>query len=279
MAEYGHGNHWASVTNREDWVKDYLPEMLTNGKLEDESLVHGVFFENEFPTDEKVFAIRADSDMLSGLSLIAANEAVKQNLLVTFYPFVREGTVHRMKLTDILEWPEQIEAILTASAENDFPISFFDTKYFKNKSNYEIGEEYDFSISAIAYSAEIPERSFSFEGQDAINFLQRTGREPQFNAQGKVDPVVFDTSKLVALLPIDKNYPHEYEFQSPIHSIHETKFVGEAFYEFSIFVHREPDIPITLISKKVFFNTIPKVNDPLRGTMWMQGYLAEKQTR
>lgn len=200
---------------------------------------------------------------------------IKRNRLIKLflsYPLIQSKNSIRLKIIEINEWENFIEAVITGKTEEGHSISFFDTNYFLHKTLYEVGEVYDFSVSALAYDIEIlKENSFAFKGQEALDWLAKSGQEPTYDGKGNVEPVVFYLNELVAFLPTNKNYPDDIEFQSPIKRIENVKAFGKDFYKINITIFRDPDIEINLFAKTDFFNNTPKVNDAIRGIIWIQG--------
>lgn len=274
MKNEGHGGHWECLMELDYFVKEALPCLVKNGKLEDDEMVSAIFFDNETESTERLFSLSLDNN-LSALALVASNLERQSNEFISGYPFVKKGEDLLLKLTQIQEWSNKFEAVLTVETGDGKEFSFFDTKYYKNKKKYEVGSFYDFTVSALAYNAHIlEERSFSFEGEDAVNWLAKIGKEPELDAAGGVEPVVFDLSNLVAFFP-DGECKEDAEFQSPVASIDTEEVFQNKFYVFRIFLFREPDVSLKLYARQSFFDKPPTIGEPLRGFLWLQGYLSE----
>jgi hypothetical protein len=275
MAEQGHGDHWECVANLADVPHKILSVMLQKGDVIEKVEVMADCFGDGQEKIHTVFSISQNAN-LSAFALIVSNEKNNTNEVVSAYPAVRNGKKIELKITCIKEWPNGVEAIIEGETENEYTISFFDTQYFKNKDRYKIGKTYVFAFSALAYSAEeLPEKSFSFEGQQAIDWLAKIGNKPDYDKKGNVQPVVFDMTKTVAFLP-HTEYPDDAEFQSPVSEVKEVDFWGTQLYKLRICIFRDPDICIDLYAKTSFFEHKPEINDPVRGLLWLQGYLYEE---
>lgn len=274
MVEYGHGNHWECVTTIERFLETHLVNIIQTGHPGEGAEVHGIFFENTSATTEQVFSIIGnDDDDVSVIALIVSDHEDETNEFFTSYPFIETGDIYQLRVESISEWPNQLEAVLNTVTDEGHSISFFDTKYFVNKDMYEIGKSYEFCLSALAYTAEIlMERSFSFEGQQAIDFLAKTGRQPEIDADGNVRPVVFGLSDLVAYLPRNDPFADDCEFQSPVTYVAKAKSIDKSLYQLRITIFRDSDISIDLYAKEELFQTAPQIGDPIRGVLWMQGY-------
>jgi hypothetical protein len=274
MAEQGHGNHWECVTKLDDLIKKQLPNLMQNGILEDKEEVNAIFFDDGVQSTETLFSIAAEGNF-SALALIVTSRDKSSNEFISGYPFVREGTKMELKITEIIEWDNKYEAVIIAETVDEHTLSFFDAKYYKNKDKYKVGGTYTFAIAALGYNVKIlNEKSFSFEGEKAIDWLTKIGRQPTLDAMGNVEPVVFDLSKLVTYLPRTE-YPDDAEFQSPINRIETVEAFDDEFYKLNITIFRDPDICINLYAKTSFFERKPQINDPVRGILWLQGYLCD----
>ncbi len=271
MAKTGHGNHWECVVELNKAVQEIVPSVLQNGSKIEKSEVIANCFENKIPTTTKILSISDDNEITPKI-LVAENPEEQTYEVVTGYPFIQSKSIIKLKIIEINEWENLIEAVITGETKDKEKISFFDTNYFLNKETYEIGKIYDFSISAMAYAVEIlEETSFSFEGQNAIDWHAKLGEEPIYDESGNIEPVVIHLDNLVALIQADEDYPDDAEFQSPIKSMKTIRAFDQDFYKFKITVFRDPDIDIDLYAKADFFNRKPKINYPLRGYIWLQG--------
>ena len=276
MEEKGHGDHWECLVSLDDLVKKHLIDLVQNGRLEDKEEVNAIFFEDEIQSTETIFSISFDND-LSGLALIVTNREKATNDFISSYPFVRVGERFLLKITEIKEWDNKYEAVIVAETKDEQIISFFDTKYYKYKEKYQIGNYYTFIVSALGYNVEfLKEKSFSLEGQQAVDWLAKIREEPSFDNKGQIEPVVFDLSNLVAYLPRHDDDPDDAEFQSPIINVEKLSAFQTDFHKFKIYLFRDPDIVVNLYTKESFFERKPTNEDSLRGVIWLQGYLAEE---
>lgn len=275
MTEYGHGSHWSCFTDEEALLTKHLRGLVEDGIVEDTAVLYGDFFEDQGPLETTVYSLALPDHPLSGIALVAINELEETSEFVSGYPYIKGGTTLRLRIDEIHEWPNHYEAVISGATASGAEISFFDTKYFAKKNAYRRGEEYEFSIAASAYSAEIPERTFQFEGEQALDFLAKTGRTPDRDEDGSISPVVFDLSNLVAYLPRGGVFPDDAEFQSPVVKVDETYSFDNAFYRLKIHLSRDPDVLIDLYAKQHLFSEAPEETNPVRGVLWMQGHLLD----
>lgn len=272
MTEQGHGNHWGCVGDITNVLQKILPSIVQEGTKMETSEIIADCFENEIPSKIEIFSITDEAELTAKI-LIATNKKEQTYEVITGYPFVQSKSSIRLKITKINEWQNLAEAVITGETEDGCSISFFDTNYFLQKESYQIGKIYDFSVFALGYDIEtLKENSFSFKGQEAIDWLAKSGQEPTYDENGNIEPVVFIIDQLVAFIPTDENYPDDVEFQSPINSIEKIQAFDKEFYKIKITIFRDPDIEIDLYAKTDYFDKEPRVKEAIRGFIWLQGY-------
>jgi len=209
--------------------------------------------------------------------LVVANKDKTAIEFISGYPFVRDGEKLHLKITEIKEWNNKYEAAIVAETKGKQTVSFFDTKYYKNKEKYKIGNYYTFAISALGYNVEcLKDKLFSFEGQKAVDWLAKIGKEPTITPNGEVEPIVFDLSELVSYLPQEDEFPDDAMFQSPVMTLEKISAFQVDLYKFKIQIFRDPDVFLDLYAKDSFFEKEPTTDDSLRGVIWLQGYLVEE---
>lgn len=272
MAEQGHGNHWECVEDMNNVLQNILPSIVQEGTKVETSEIFADCFENEIPSKTKIFSITNEEELTAKI-LIATNQEKQTNEVVSGYPYIQSKSSIRLTITEINEWQNLFEAVVTGETEDGHSISFFDTNYILHKESYKIGEVHDFSVFALGYDIEnLKENSFSFKGQEAIDWLAKSGQEPNYDEEGNIEPVVFYLNELVAFLPTNENYPDDRQFQSPIKDIETIQAFDKEFYKIKITIFRDPDIEIDLYTKTDFFDKKPQVKDAIRGIIWLQGY-------
>ena len=288
----GHGGHNKCLDGYEnitDFWSEYLPKTIQEGGIlaQTERKVTMTDLDEEDVSKEGAqiqvhAALLGNEESPRLVALIAMNEAAKTNQLVSCYPEY-DGAEVQVRLTEIHEWAGSLEATLEGETQGTVvrPISFFDTRYAFNKHRYQVGEVYTFKLAAFGYRAEVlteAQRTFSFEGEKAVQFLERCGKTPELNDDGSVKPVIFHLDELVALFQSSVACPDDAEFQSPILSEVETfeKF-GGAFKRFEIAIAREDDdlVKVPMVIKTKALTGEAKQGDPICGMLWLQGYFAE----
>ena len=266
-----HGDHIAAVMDTETFIKDYLQETLSQSKLVGKSCTEvNLEAEESYLTD--VFSLLHGEENLGFMALIATDKAKSSNQFVSTYP-VFFGKTLRVRICTVWVWSNLIEATVECCIQ-DFTFSFFATDYFMHKDEYIPGNEIDLQIGAWGLRVEEAEHGFAFEGQQAVDRLAKIGGKPQFDDEGRVMPVKFNTENMVAFFTNDERCPDEPEFQSPAGEMKEKQLLCVELIETEIFIHRDSfEVSIPLIYKKSMC-PIAKAGMPLRGFMWIVGKIA-----
>jgi len=180
-----------------------------------------------------------------------------------------------LKITEIKEWENGLEAWVTGELVDERTITFFDADYAVNKDKYEIGKTMDFIIGALAYFAKEPEsKGFKFEGQQAIDFKAKLGEEPEYDEEGNVKPVEFSTESLCAFLQAG-HAPDDVEFITTVEEVKTITALGNNYWSFNTIYRGEDDneeeIP-TYVLKSEENNSLNEATQ-LQGLLWLTGYL------
>ncbi len=275
MSTQVHGSHWECLREINDVIDIIIPEIVNKANVVDAVEIFADCIEGKKPSIQSIFSLSINMELYA-TALIVTNKKKKINDMVTVYPVIQSNNTIRLTILNIIEWGNLIEAVIVGEREDGHSIAFFDTKYYKNKERYQIGNSYIFALAALAYDVKVStEKSFSFEGEKAIDWLSKIGEAPEYNQQGEVEPVVFNLSNLVCYLPQPDSLD-DAQFQSPIKQIDAITAFGKEYYKINITVFHNPEYCLDLYAKTSFFdNQPPSINEPLRGLIWTQGYLHE----
>ncbi|NLX41796.1 MAG: hypothetical protein GXY75_07895 [Bacteroidales bacterium] len=271
MIAQGHGSNWKCIDDIDKVFQEIVPSIFDKGRVMETIETTVDCFDDEVPVHTQVFSFSDDSELTAKL-LIANNPKTENGELFAGYPYVNYKSIIKLKIHEIYEWDNLVEAIITGETKNGEKISFFDTNYFVHKESYKRGEIYDFSIFAIGYEVEmLKDDKVVLEGQQAVDWHAKLGREPTYDTDGNIKPVVIHLNELVYFMSTESDTPYYMAFQSPISSIETLRAFDKDFYKCKITIARDPDIEISLYARADFFDTEPKVNDAIRGIMWLQG--------
>lgn len=287
----GHGDHNDCLFGKlddkgcdlVDWIRKMIPGSVIRGRTEGEvkcSLGEG-------RSDRMPFVLlSSDNGRVRLQALIGVLEEGKQNTLVSAYPEC-EGMSVDVRLTAIHEWVNGVEATLegTMLGDEERNVAFFDTRYVTSKGKYEVGKLYRFNLAALCYDdGEImPEkdRKMTVPVEQVLKICKVTGEEPKRDAEGNVEPWTADMSKGTAYWSTSRAYPDDAYFQSPVFARVRTEQAFERKYlvmEIGIARADEgagPEVRIPLYARSDIFSQRPHKDDPIRGHMWLHGYLAE----
>jgi len=280
----GHGDHFSCVTELQpsQFVATYLTKAV---KCADTILDTGspipCNFGKDKPSELPMVLLGELKSPIRVNALIAVIEREKQSTVISGYPEC-DGAEVDVKITAVHEWIAGVEATIEGEVLGDAqrPVAFFDTRYVAHKGKYEVGKTYKFKLCAFAYSSEIvpaAEREFRIEGEDAVKRRKDFGEEQKYDKDGNPEPLVYRMDKMVAYFSTSVAYPDDAEYQSPVFSrVRTLKAFDTEFLKFDIAIARDDeDVVIPLVVRKSLMKEIPKKGDPVRGTLWLQGYCVE----
>lgn len=271
-----HGDHHAPfLTDKE--LLHFLRSEVSTG-IPKHRIDTDVRLDNDRDIATTVFSVELgkDSDVIKYLCLLAYDPQDNKNLLMSAYPYL-PGKPTTVKILDVLEWDNRIEATVKCRYTNEegdeCDFHFFATDYYFNKELYSLGNEVEIALAASSGNAHVPSKGFSFEGQKAVDFLAKLGKEPTFDENGNVEPVNFSTEKLIAFLPHDEKCPDEAEFQSPTKNTLISKYYFNdttPIQSCLICLNADSQLWIPL-----FHNDINHVvGNPIAGNLWISGRMS-----
>lgn len=268
-----HGDHIDGIMNSAEFVTK-LTAIIERSTLYTKAETEVVL--EDKPYKANVFSLVYGSGPMRMLALIVPSEDNKTNQFVSTYPML-EGKKVGVAIQKVVEWDNKIEATVYCSY-GGFEFAFFATDYFMNKQKYVAGNVLDVELAALGMKVEEARRSFSFEGQQAIDWLTKNGQKPEYDSEGNVLPVEFNLESLVAYFNLDKKAPDEAEFQSPCGAIRTACLLDVDFFCTDITVHRADDesevslsdLIVPLYFRQDFFPKV-KEGDPVSGWLWLTG--------
>jgi len=142
-------------------------------------------------------------------------------------------------------------------------MSFFDAFYFLNRDKYKIGNTYPFNLAALAHS-----------------FMKRTDSLEIKPDKGPMKGKTIHSGRMTAYFP-SNDYGGEFSFTHPFTSFDgEVQAFGQKLYRYQFYTLAGMDdqAPLSFplfVSEKVLKGYKPELNDPITGTGWLQGYLAD----
>ncbi len=271
-----HGDHNDAIMPAEELIHNRLGDILKNSGLWRKTRTQ-VTTDDMYEEKTFVYTLAFGEGDLKLLTTIACNEKDNVNMFMSIYPFCK-GVPVEVKIDKVMEWDNQLEATVRCSVgEREF--AFFAVDYYCNKRKYAVGKTMTIDLAALAMRAREARRSFSFEGQQAIDWLAKIGQEPTYDESGNVAPVTFSMENMVAFLSHDPKCPDEAEFQSPVGRIESTSILDIDFYKAMITIVRsntdegELEVSVPLYFRQEFFPNV-KEGDPVSGMLWLTGSIA-----
>ncbi len=269
-----HGDHIEAIMGVDDFMKNHIVRIIQESKPLG-SVVTNVHFEGMVEGETRVYPLIYGEGVVKWVNLLAENSGETLEF-ITCFPVLESDTKVKAKIVNVDEWNNCIEATITCEIGENLEVSFFATDYAWNKDKYVVGQSVYIDLAALAYVAEEAERGFSFEGQKAVDFLSKIGKQPTYDADGKIEPIHFSTDKLVAFVLKNEDYPEDYEFQSPVSYVSNCEFRGVKMTSCTITIQREPDVYIPVYFKSELLASTT-VDMPLRGVAWLQGKMSNNQ--
>lgn len=269
-----HGNHNDCIMPAEELIDKHLHHVIQESKFW-KSAHTEVTTDDIYEEETGVFSLMYGEGDVRLLTTIAASERTGSNMFMSIYPFGK-GVPYEVSVDRVLEWDNQIEATVLCSI-GEFDFAFFAADYYCNKDKYFEGAKLTVDLSALGMRVEEGAHGFQFEGQQAIDWLAKTGGKPDYDENGNVKPVKFNLENLVAFLNTNSKCPDEAEFQSPAGEIRDAASVlGVGFYMTDVIVCRRNtgegklEVTVPLYFRKDFLPDVRK-GDPIRGWLWVTG--------
>lgn len=233
-APFLHSRHWAVLASEEDPRRFLL----------------GIFERLLAPGSGAAAVVRGDlchlvdrRGRLMFSALIRKGEALE---LLAMYPYTESPHVWPLTVRAVEESPDGSQARLLCSCQGA-QVAVFDTLYMKNRQTYQIGEIYDFQVSAIAYQIEADEL--------------RPGFSPEFTGYGPLERFSADQEAA----------PDEVVFHSLVEDVFDTEFWGVELLVYVLTLATPGAVPMRVelythpaLSEKRF-----RVGERVRGVAWL----------
>ena len=275
--EQGHGDHIGAIMEPQEFLDHHLTRLIDSGKLKNRCRTQAVSDTVNGEETEVITIVNDSEDIQWEILFVKGKE---QYELVSAFPLLQPAETVKAKITGVGEWENMIEATIFCEIDCDnedmdgCQLQFFATDYAWNKQRYVVGNYLFIDLAAIAYNVREGQKGFSFDGQKAIDFLAKTGREPDYDENGNVQPVHFSLEHLVAFLTHNEDYPDNVEFQSPISNITPVNAIDVDLYRCEMLFKHDPDRKLALYFRREFIPA-PQDGMPLAGVLWLQGHISD----
>ena len=279
----GHGSHWEIFFNDVGDLLKRLPQIIQEGQL---ALTYADIRSAKpyvFPEEEPKGALLVWPIPRFGLiATIKLNAPSGANEFISAYPWVSEGVQHTVRLEQVRLWPNRLEAQIQAliGADEEMSITFFDPLFAANRVFYKKDDLCQFILVGFPYAFEIVDpKPIVISDPEQIRRLRSMMHVSDKEQKDSRKPLVFETKGMAAFLPRGDLKPDDYEFQGQVKSVTElhTEILGQRAWRVRTTVVRlsdkDIDIDLCLTEKVLGGHRVPKVDEDVRGILWLQGYL------
>ena len=276
----GHGNHWGAIEEPVDeLIPKIIPEVLAKGQL---SEPYPFKFQKE---NEKLKAFDAlaavmPSDTPLRYMVLLARENLKKgpkSFVFSAYPWCFEGTTNSLEVDKIEPWCNPIKGIIHANYQGAI-VSFFDAEFYKNRTRYEVGKSYTFSLTpGLAYSLKKAKHETVIVDDPRRIAIERelVLKENPSADVSQIKSVKISLDGMCSLINSNK-YPDDGSFRGVAREVTLIKVGSRSFYRLQITAIIVDDSPLDITiyaSKSVLGKYRPKNGDNVEGTLWLQGRL------
>lgn len=275
----GHGNHWECLQKpAEEAIKHFIPIALVTGKLRDSIRRVGMWFDRKEPSEEVVHSIILGSNPLAIMALLVTQQAEKRSTLYSAFPYASKVAKKQLRLTEIRDWGNEIEAVLVGENKDGVPVAFFDTGYFVHRDRYRIGADYYFGLAGLIYTARCTNEE-TIEITDPKRIAEHAAafkEEPERLPDGTLAPLVIHVAGCTGHVPVSEEYPEDAEFYCVIGKVVQFELEGIRIFQITPKSgDRKVPLPGVIFgAASVFTNGyIPKPGDSIGGGLWTQGFL------
>lgn len=292
-ANQGHGDHNQALfggSGEDDRsVGVWLPKLVRTGRVSartEEPVKCNLG--KDGPESVQVVYLSGGESPLRLQILVGVIEKGKRSLCISAYP-EGEGVPVAVCITAIHEWANGVEATMegTMLGSEDRNVSFFDTRYALHKGKYEIGKTYLFRLAALCYDdCEImpkEERKIVLTGEQAERIYRALGEEPERAADGSIKPWTADQSTGVAYWSTSAAYPDDAYIQSPVFDrVRKVNAFDGMYLVLTVGIARGTeteagDVRVPLYARSEIFAKRPRKGDPIRGHIWLHGYMVSEE--
>jgi hypothetical protein len=250
----GHAMHWASVYPEEpEAIRARIKNVVSRSTIiaqvelpEERPMPNGV-------NADTITAMAEGDGDLRHMVLLLTERKTSSGCVLTAFPFAAGAITHPVKVEHVSPVGSGAEGQIRGRTEDGSELSFFDTLFFKNGSEYRVGESYQFALSAFAYSA----RPYGLK-------------------------LVKDSDTIVpvdVLKPARSGASDDYEFRATVQHVYPMKVGSGTVYRMRVTVARSGqsmvDVALYAAEHVLPAGYCPKPGDEITGRLWLQGYLVE----
>ncbi len=249
-----HATHWASVyPDAPDAIRARIKNVVANSTIIAQvELPEHRMMPNGGQADTLTAMAESAGDLRHMVLLLTERKSAS-GCVLTAFPFAAGAITHPVKIEHVASFGSGAEGQIRGRTEDGSELSFFDALFFKNGGDYQVGESYQFALSAFAYSA----RPYGLR-------------------------VVRDSDTLVpadVLKPSRGGSCDDYEFRATVQHVYPMQVDTGIVYRMRVTVARigqsMVDVALYAAEHVLPAGYRPKPGDEITGRLWLQGYLVE----
>lgn len=271
----GHGDHWETLYDVDDYVKEKLVRDCQDSTLVCRHPCMDVKGNSE--RSEEVACLRYGNERFANQVLIVSDTSDASRFLFSGYPVALDGVVQTITVDQVAPWDYGIEGWIHAKVtEAQVSVSFFDTMYFARTEQVRPGDQVEVSLAGIAYWLR-PIQMRSFEIKEGPMWqMERERRLNDGESEKEASrPVEIHMTGASIFLPKggDEN-PDDAQFQGVIDALDSFEHDGQRIYRMEMVVMRPDDEEFRVAvfaSEYVLDGYVPRLGEDVEGILWLQG--------
>lgn len=254
--DYTHGSHWETIIKDvESFFETNLDDIIHNSFIASNYNENGYNLAEDETIDNNIHILQylETKDNPIALTTIYINKA-----LWTAYPSHNYGFKKDIIIDNIYDIGNLVEGLISCHLAEypDFSFTFFDTKYYENKSKYKIGDRYSFIFAGYAYG--VSESTMKNQHIDIGN--------EKLNLDG-----------ISIFLANETGYLDDYKINSKVLKVEDFELLNNPMKAVVIQVLNTEDetfrFPIFVAEHNIQDNYNIVVGEDISGGIWMTGLL------
>jgi hypothetical protein len=250
-----HAAHWASIyPDAPDAIRARIKSIAAKSSIIAQvELTEARAMPNGHVADMLTAMAEADGDVRHMVLLLTESES-SSGCVLSAFPFAAGAIAHAVTIEALECDGSGTEGLVRGRTEDGAELSFFDALFFKNGGEYEVGESYQFALSAFAYS------------------LRPQGLKLVHGGDQSSHP-------LDMLRSARNGGPDDYDYRATVQHAYPMRFCGGTLYRMRVTVARNGqnmvDVALYAAEHVLPQGYRPKPGDEITGRLWLQGYLVE----
>ena len=249
-----HASHWASVyPDAPERVRARIKQVVSCSHVIAQVPLPGQqLMPNGLSADTLTAIAEADGE-LRHMVLLLTDQTSASGCVLAAFPFAAGAITHPITIEHVSLAGSGMEGLIRGRTADGTKVAFFDVLFFKHGSAYEIGQSYQFALSAFAYGA------------------RPLGLKLVKGAQASAHADV--------LKPCRAGAGDDHDFRATVQHVYPMCFDGRVVFRMRVTVGRSghcmSDVALYAAEHTLPQGYIPKPGDEITGRLWLQGYLVE----